>query len=207
TSGRGQPCYGGPIPSWMPAYNKDLENLYRFDQAKAKQLIQEAGAQGATIELTTWPTDTELFGRPSVVVASYLKQAGLNPVLKPVPNAEWAQSRAEGTYQALVNGNLYSIPDPDFVGTIWEKGSNITKANRFSDPEIDGWIQQARTIGDQTQRKALYDKVQTKALDLSPTVFLFYREQGDATQKDVQGYQYLGNPGAFNTLSETWLDR
>ncbi|HEV7666054.1 MAG TPA: ABC transporter substrate-binding protein, partial [Chloroflexota bacterium] len=33
TSGRGQPCYGGPIPPWMPAYNKDLENLYRFDQA------------------------------------------------------------------------------------------------------------------------------------------------------------------------------
>jgi peptide/nickel transport system substrate-binding protein/glutathione transport system substrate-binding protein len=206
-SGRGESCFGGPIPSWMWAYDKDLEGLYRYDPAKAKQLIQEAGAQGATIELTTWPTDTELFGRPSVVVATYLKQAGLNAVLKPVSNAEWAQARAEGTYQGLVNGNLYSIPDPDFVGTIWEKGSNITKANRFSDPEIDGWLQQARTITDQAQRKALYDKVQAKALDLVPTVFLFYREQGDGTQKDVQGYQFLGNPGAFNAIPETWLDR
>jgi ABC-type transport system substrate-binding protein len=207
TSGRGQSCFGGPIPPWMWAYNKDLENLYRFDPVKAKQLIQEAGAQGATIGLTTWPIDTELFGRPSVVVANYLKQVGLNAVLKPVSNAEWAQSRAEGNYQALVNGNLYSIPDPDFVGTIWEKGSNITKANRFADAEIDGWLGQARTLGDQAQRKALYDKVQAKAMDLSPTIILFYREQGDGTQKDVQGYQYLGNPGAFNTLPETWLDR
>jgi peptide/nickel transport system substrate-binding protein len=207
TSGRGESCFGGPIPSWMWAYDKDLEGLYRYDPARAKQLIQDAGAQDATIELTTWPTDTELFGRPSVVVATYLKQAGLNAVLKPVSNAEWAQARAEGTYQGLVNGNLYSIPDPDFVGTIWEKGSNITRANRFSDPEIDGWLQQARTITDQAQRKALYDKVQAKALDLVPTVFLFYREQGDGTQKDVQGYQFLGNPGAFNTIPETWLDR
>jgi ABC-type transport system substrate-binding protein len=207
TSGRGQPCFGGPVPQWMWAYNKDLENLYRYDPAKAKQLIQEAGAQGATIELITWPIDTELFGRPSVVVATYLKQAGLNAVLKPVSNAEWAQARAEGNYQALVNGNLYSIPDPDFLGTLWEKGSTITKADRFSDLEIDGWLGQARTLTDQAQRKVLYDKVQVKAMDLSPNIFLFYREQGDATQKDVQGYQYLGNPGAFNTLPETWLDR
>jgi peptide/nickel transport system substrate-binding protein/glutathione transport system substrate-binding protein len=207
TSGRGESCFGGPIPSWMWAYDKDLEGLYRYDPAKAKQLIQDVGAQGATIELTTWPTDTELFGRPSVVVAAYLKQVGLNAVLKPVSNAEWAQARAEGTYQGLVNGNLYSIPDPDFVGTIWEKGSNITRANRFSDAEIDGWLQQARTLTDQAQRKALYDKVQAKALDLVPTVFLFYREQGDGTQKDVQGYQFLGNPGAFNAIPETWLDR
>ncbi len=207
TSGRGQPCFGGPIPSWMWAYNKDLENLYRYDPNKAKQLLQDAGAQGATVEFTTWPTDTELFGRPSVVVAQYLKQVGLNAVLKPVPNAEWAQDRAEGTYQALVNGNLYSIPDPDFVSTIWEKGSNITKANRFSDPDIDGWLQQARTVGDQAQRKVLYDQIQARAMDQVPTVFLFYREQGDGTQKDVQGYQFLGNPGAFNMIPETWLDR
>jgi peptide/nickel transport system substrate-binding protein len=207
TSGRGEPCFGGPIPSWMWAHDADLENLYRYDPNKAKQLLQDAGAQGATIEFTTWPTDTELFGRPSVVVAQYLKQVGLNAVLKPVPNAEWAQARAEGTYQALVNGNLYSIPDPDFVGTLWEKGSNITKANRFSDPQIDSWLQQARTLGDQNQRKALYDQIQARAMDQVPTVFLFYREQGDGTQKDVQGYQFLGNPGAFNMLPETWLDR
>lgn len=207
TSGRGQACFGGPIPPWMWAYNKDLENMYRYDPARAKQLIQESGAQGATVEFTTWPTDTELFGRPSVVVSTYLKQVGLNAVLKPVSNAQWAQARAEGTYQALVNGNLYSIPDPDFVSTLWEKGSNITKANRFADPQIDAWLQQARTLSDQPQRKTLYDQVQAKALEQVPTVFLFYREQGDGTQKDVQGYQFLGNPGAFNMLSETWLDR
>ena len=207
TSGRGQACFGGPIPPWMWAYDKDLENLYKYDPDKAKQLLQEAGAQGATVEITTWPTDTELFGRPSVVVATYLKQAGLNTVLKPVSNAEWAQTRVDGAYQVLVNGNLYSIPDPDFVGTLWENGSTITKANRFSDPQIDAWLQQARTISDQSQRKALYDQVQARAMEQVPTVFLFYREQGDGTQKDVQGYQFLGSSGAFNTLPETWLDR
>ncbi|MBV9174296.1 MAG: peptide ABC transporter substrate-binding protein, partial [Chloroflexi bacterium] len=56
-------------------------------------------------------------------------------------------------------------------------------------------------------RKALYDQVQARAMDEIPTVILFYREQGDGTQKDVQGYQFLASPGAFNTLPETWLDR
>jgi hypothetical protein len=44
-------------------------------------------------------------------------------------------------------------------------------------------------------------------LELEPIAFLFFREQGEASQADVRGHEYLGSLGANNSLLEVWLDR
>jgi peptide/nickel transport system substrate-binding protein len=206
-SGRGKACYGGIIPSWMWGYSKELEDTYKYNPEKAKQLVQEAGAAGKKIELTTWPPDTELFGRPSVIVSNQLKQIGLEITLRPQATAEWSATRASGAYQMFTDGNLYSLPDPDFLSEYVGTGGRIPNANKFSDKEIDGWLDEARKVNDQAKRIPLYTNVQKKMLDLVPIAFLFYREQGEATQADVKGYEYLGSQGANGMLLETWLDR
>jgi peptide/nickel transport system substrate-binding protein len=206
-SGRGKPCYGGIIPSWLWGYSKEMEETFKYNPEKAKQLVQEAGAAGKKIELTTWPPDTELFGRPSVIVANQLKQIGLEIALRPQATAEWSATRASGAYQMFMDGNLYSLPDPDFLSEYVGTGGRIPNASKFSDKEIDGWLDEARKTNDQARRIPLYTNVQKKMLDLVPIAFLFFREQGEATQADVQGYEYLGSLGANNMLLETWLDR
>jgi ABC-type transport system substrate-binding protein len=207
TSGRGRPAYGGIIPSWMWGYGKDLDETYKYNPEKAKQLVKEAGAEGKKLELTTWPPDTELFGRPSVVVANQLKQIGLDVTLKPQPVAEWQTTRVNGNYQFFVDGNLYGLPDPDFLSEYFTTGGRIPAANKFSDREIDGWLDEARKISDKDKRTALYANVQKRALELVPITFLFFREQGEASQADVRGHEYLGSLGANNSLLEAWLDR
>ena len=206
-SGRGKPAYGGVIPSWLWGYGKDLEETYKYNPEKAKQLVREAGAEGKKIELVSWPPDTELFGRPSVIVANQLKQIGLDVTLRPQPVAEWAQTRVSGAYQMFMDGNLYSLPDPDFLSEYLTTGGRIPQATRFSDKEIDGWLDEARKLSDQSKRIPLYANIQKKALELSPIAFLFYREQGEASQADVRGHEYLGSLGANNSLLEAWLDR
>jgi peptide/nickel transport system substrate-binding protein len=206
-SGRGRAATGGVIPSWLWGYGKELEDTYKYNPEKAKQLVKDAGAEGKKIELVTWPPDTELFGRPSVIVANQLKQIGLDVTLRPQPVAEWAQTRVTGAYQMFMDGNLYSLPDPDFLSEYVTTGGRIPQATRFSDKEIDGWLDEARKISDQSKRMPLYANVQKKMLDLSPIAFLFYREQGEASQADVRGHEYLGSLGANNSLLEAWLDR
>lgn len=206
TSKRGVANYGGIVPPWMWAYDKDIENTYQYNPAKAKQLLSDAGATNLKIECTTWPTDTELFGRPSVVIANQLKQVGIDVSLKTQPVAEWAQSRATGAYQMLVNGSLYDIPDPDVLSNLYHTSAGVM-SHRFSDPEIDGLLDKARGLTDQAQRKPLYDQVQKRGLELAPFAWLFYREQGEGMQNFVQGHEYLGAQGANNTLLETWLDK
>ena len=127
--------------------------------------------------------------------------------LKPQPVAEWQQTRVSGDYQFFCDGNLYGIPDPDMLADYYQTGARIPKATRFSDAEIDGWLEEARKITDQAKRKELYDRVQKKGLELAPFAWLFYREQGEARQAYVQGHEYLGSLGANNSLLEAWLDK
>jgi len=208
TSGRGQASAGGFIPPWMEEfYNPDLAEKYAYDPEKAKQLIQEAGAEGLEIEFTSWPADTELFGRPSVVVANMLNELGLKVTLRPQPVAEWAQTRAEGTYQMFMDGNLYGVADPDFLTSYFQTGARIPAANQFSDEQIDAWLDEGRGMPNGDERAEVYRHIEERALDLMPITLLFYREQGEASQTYVQGHQYIGSLGYTNTLLEVWLDK
>lgn len=207
-SGRGQACFGGIIPSWMqPYYSEELANKYAYDIEKAKELLAEAGGEDIEIEFRTAPPDDELFGRPAVVVTDYLKQAGFNIKVRLQTIAEETEAKETGNYQMMIDGSLFDLPDPDFLSTYYATGGRIPAANRFSDQEIDDWLLEGRQESDENARVPIYENVQAKALDLEPICWLFYREQGEAMQSDVQGYQYLGNAGNTNALLETWLDR
>jgi ABC-type transport system substrate-binding protein len=207
TSGRGLPCTGGIIPSWMLGYNEELNGTFAYNPEKAKQLLAEADVEGLAFDLITWPPDNELFGRPSVVIANQLQQIGINVTLKPTPKPQYSEARSTGAYTALMDGSLYSLPDPDFLQDYYHTGGvRVAKANRFSDPEIDAWLDEARTLTDPDERVALYNQVQAKAIELQPIVWLVYREQGEAATTAVQGFEYMPR-GATNYLLEAWLDR
>jgi ABC-type transport system substrate-binding protein len=208
TSGRGTPCYGGIVPPWMWGYNEEISETYRYDPDKARQLLAEAGAEGVELELTSWPPDNELFGIPSVVVANQLNQIGINVQLNPLATAVYHQARREGTYELLFDGSLYDIPDPDFMTKLYRTGgSRVAQANRYSDPDVDAWLDEARTLTDQDERIELYDKVQQRILEDQPIIVIMYREQGEATLSDVKGHEYLGGLGQSNIVLEIWLDR
>jgi peptide/nickel transport system substrate-binding protein len=205
-SGRGIPNAGGFIPSWMAGYAPEVAEKYAYDPERAKVLLAEAGAEGLEIKFTSWPPDTELFGRPSVVIANQLNEIGLKVTLVPQPVAEWQQTRAEGTYEMFMDGNLYSLDDPDLLYDLYYTGARVPRANRFSDPEIDALLDEARVMPDGEDRAAMYRQIQERAADLMPITNIFTREQGIATQAYVQGFEYLGAFGQTNSLLETWLD-
>jgi len=205
-SGRGKACYGSPIPSWSWAYNKQVENTYKYNVDKAKQLVQEAGAQGLKIELVTWAVDTELFGRPSVMIANQLKQIGLEVTLKPMGIPEWFDVHNSSNFQMQMFGAQYGFPDPDFISNLYGPGGVNSIATKFADPEIETWLEQARSVSDRTKRKELYDKITTRGLDLAPYAYVFYREQGDAHYAYVHGYQQIMT-ASFNSIPFVWLDK
>ena len=107
----------------------------------------------------------------------------------------------------FMDGNLYGLPDPDFLTEYVGTGGRIPNANKFSDKEIDGWLDEARKTNDQAKRIPLYTNVQKKMLELEPIAFLFFREQGEATQADVQGLRVPRQPRREQRAARDWLDR
>jgi peptide/nickel transport system substrate-binding protein len=66
------------LPPTYPQYKK--HSFYQHNLAKAKQLIQQAGAKGATV--TVWGSNRETSRKPVEYLQDVLKQIGLNAKLK-----------------------------------------------------------------------------------------------------------------------------
>jgi peptide/nickel transport system substrate-binding protein len=66
------------LPPTYPQYQK--HSIYHYDLAKAKQLIQQAGAKGATV--TVWTSNRDTAKPPAEYLQAQLKKMGLNAKLK-----------------------------------------------------------------------------------------------------------------------------
>ena len=79
---------------------------------------------------------------------------------------------------------------------------------KVKDPELDGWLDQARTSTNLDERKKLYAQVQQRINETLPIVLLVRREWGDAAWNDVKSYaRYPGLAWHGERAAEWWLDR
>lgn len=76
-------------------YPKDLTNTYTFDQDKARQLIQKAGANGASFEIAlhALPVPRAIYQ----ILARNLADVGLAPSPRELSSADFEPNRAAGT--------------------------------------------------------------------------------------------------------------
>lgn len=86
---------GGLVWPAGAGYPTDLENAYAFDQDRARQLIQEAGAAGAEVPIA-------VINNPQLqavyqIIANNLTDVGLRPTLVALPAPEYQSRLAAGT--------------------------------------------------------------------------------------------------------------
>jgi peptide/nickel transport system substrate-binding protein len=76
-------------------YPKDLKDTYTFDQDKARQLIQKAGADGASFEIAlhALPVPRAIYQ----ILARNLADVGLQPSPRELSSADFEPNRAAGT--------------------------------------------------------------------------------------------------------------
>lgn len=182
----------GPVPAgaqW-PMTLKE----YAYNPDEAKKLLADAGVKPNTpIEIWTtqgrYAKDKEM----AEAVSGYLKAVGFAPNIKVM---EW------GTYSK-------AIEDPKKTAALYILGSSVptldwrltrnflsTSTNNYSgykNDEVDKLLLQARTVFEDSARKALYDQVQTKVWDDAPYLFLFNQVQIIGVQKGVADLTVYGH--------------
>ncbi len=157
-------------PSFF-GFNPDIPG-YSYDPDRARELISEAGAEGAEIELVgtagRWLKDREMIE----VIASYWEDIGVQPNVRIFEFGEYLnrlfdrETRADAIF--VVSSN--ELLDADRPLSAYYHLDGIGASN--TDEEMANWIVEARSETDVDAREALYHQALERAYDEAYFAFL-----------------------------------
>ncbi len=208
--GRGAALGGLPIVEGSPFHDAKLAQSWRYDPARAKQLLADAGKpDGFSCTLLS----TAQYGMhkdTAVLMQQHLAAVGIQAQLA-LP--DWATRVAlgnRGQYEFAVNGSVSDGNDPDGLAGLLDSSLGASNARSYGLdlPKLNSLFAAGRAEFDAAKRRAIYTELQQVAVVEAPAVFLAWRSQGYAMGRDVQGFTNM--PGALTffsgeTLEETSL--
>ncbi|MBA2335213.1 MAG: ABC transporter substrate-binding protein [Blastocatellia bacterium] len=146
-----------PTQSW--AYSPGTE--YRYDPAKARQLLKEAGYKNVPIKFK-YAASNAAFGQYAQAIQNSLKDIGLNVEIETLDPGTLRKQLAQGQFQlntgVWIGGNQDPIFFKDLFTTERIPGANVPCCNRsrYSKSEVDEIIDQAINETDRNRAKELY---------------------------------------------------
>lgn len=207
--GRGTPIFGFPTQVGENGYDGKYDKYFSYDPEKAKSLLKEAGyPNGFSVKILSSST-YEMHKQTAIVVQDSLKKIGINAEVELPDWSTRIERSNKGDYEIMVSGTAGNIVDMDWTTNYFESGEpRMNSSAWFSDKEVDSLLKEGRVTLDSGKRTEIYDKLRKRILDLSPFVFINYREQAFARAESVEGFVNLKGVLTYNsgiTLEDTYV--
>jgi peptide/nickel transport system substrate-binding protein len=159
------------------------------DVAKAKKLLQDAGVKTPIVIDYMIPNNPET-RQAGEVIQSMAAEAGFDMRIRVTEFATSLKEAEDGRYQAYML-NWSGRPDPDGNLYIFAKTNAPQNYSGSSYPDVDAWLDEARTKSDPGERKAIYEKVAEKLLGARPIIYLYHRKWLIAHTAKLEGLKLL----------------
>lgn len=196
-------------------YDPSTEQIYSFDPATAKQILDQAGwkvgsdgirernGQKLTIEfpIISRPTDKAI----AESIQASLHDVGIDMKVSPLERAAYAEQRKQNRYDA--NFVWFPYGDPDVLRTIFHS-ANISAFNRakYQVPEVDRMLEDAAATLDNAQRANLYARIQQRVLKDAVVVPLVDTITYNAKRAQVEG-DHLDALGSYVYLNDVEIKK
>jgi peptide/nickel transport system substrate-binding protein len=183
------PVARAPLPSGVFAFHTGL-TPYPYDPARAKKLLAEAGASGATFNFGA-PNGRYLMDKQvGEAIAGYLDAVGFKVVFE---NPSWSTFVSEITKfeKAKYDGYMFGwgivTAEPDQL-----MGEHFYSVNArrtlYNNPEVDRLIVDARENFDEARVRSDYQKAQEILWDDCPWIWLYEQPDITAINKKLKGF-------------------
>ena len=210
--------YGGlaqvmnsPLPTVAFGYDPKIP-AYPYDPAKARALLKQAGYPhgfSATMLVYTGARGYNPISGPTLATAlqSELAAVGVKIKLDIVDPVTWlGQARTDKFNEMSLTGWTGDNGDPDDMISPLFNGNAFTVGNfsHYNNPKVNAWFAAALQTSVQSQRAAIYDKVQKQIMKDAPWIFLDYTDLLRAQSTQVHGF--VPNPTFFYVnMNQVWL--
>ena len=164
-----------PPQSW--AYSPGTE--YKFDQAKARQLLQEAGYKNEPI-VFKYGSGNLAINQYAQVIQSALTDVGLNVQIETLEVNTIRKELAQGAFQMYTGIWIGGNQDPIFLRDLFSStkipGGNVSCCNRsrYANPEVDRSVEDAINESDKAKAKELFTKTWQTVSNELPLLPLWY---------------------------------
>lgn len=184
--------YGKPISTFQSdlsfGNNPNLEP-YPYDVEKARELIQESGAEGSILDIYV-PGNDEIYKEIAQLVAFYLEEVGMGANIEVVdsntltsdliPNGEAGHMYREGW-------GGWTLDFDNTAYLMYHKGEFWNPS--FYDEKVEELLEAERSTVDQDERKEIFMELTERLYELAPRVNLYSAVDLYAINKRVKNYQ------------------
>jgi peptide/nickel transport system substrate-binding protein len=171
-----------------PYYQKAFPVRGR-DVAKAKALIKEAGVPVPVSIDYMVPKGAENEA-VAQVIQSMAVEAGFDLKIRVVEFATTFKQAQAGEFQVF-QINWSGRIDPDGNAYVFLHTGAPQNDGRYSSPEADKALEDARLITDAAQRKAIYEKLTKTVLNDEPIIYIYHRKLLIAHTTGLEGYKQM----------------
>ncbi len=193
----GTPAESGFVPAGLPSFDTAAVKGYRYDVAKAKQLLAEAGFPGGkglpTIKLLTIPVYADL----ASYIANELNLVGVPIQVEAIQKSLLLEQTSKSQALFFRGSWIADYPDAEnYLSVFYGKNPAPPNYTRYKNPAYDALYERALEEKNDSLRYKLYQEMDKIIVEDAPVVVLWYDMVIHLVQPNITGFP----PNSLNLL-------
>ena len=188
---------GGFVPSGLPSMNAETVKGYKYDPAKARKLLKDAGFENGKgfpeIKLLTIPIYADI----GSFIAKQLEEVGFKIQVEVVQKSLLLEQTAKSKALFFRGSWIADYPDAEnYMAMFYSKNPAPPNYTRYKNPAFDALYEKALMETNDSLRYALYRQMDQMVMNDAPVVPVWYDMAIHLVNKNVLNFR----PNALNLL-------
>jgi peptide/nickel transport system substrate-binding protein len=175
------------FPSMSWAYDRSIPVPAR-NVERARQLLREAGVPNPRLEFQVGNSVAQQ--AVMQVIQAMAAEAGFDIRIRASEFATLIRNQGQGNFQVNQSGWSGRI-DPDGQVHVFWHSTGGQNDGRYSNPEVDRLLEEARVVLDQNRRRELYLRAQRIVMEDVPIIYLYFQPWIYAMSSRIEGFTPL----------------
>jgi oligopeptide transport system substrate-binding protein len=188
----GIPAESGFVPAGLPSFDSSIVEGYRYNPAKAKKLLAEAGYNSAdfpVIKLLTIPIYADL----ASFIAKELEDIGIRIQVEVVQKSLLLEQTAKSQALFFRGSWIADYPDAEnYLSVFYSKNPSPPNYTRYKNAQFDFLYEQSILENNDSVKMRLYQQMDQLVIADAPVVPLWYDEVFRLVQPSISGFHANG---------------